>query len=122
MNSLNYFSPTPWTTSPLPNIWRCWTGIDSRRPKARLHQRRAALLRRQRPEKRLHGGALFARRHHREIIILFGKRDEAEAGGVGDRRDGHAPIGAMLRHGRGHRVMRKPLDPGSRGAARSPPA
>src|SRR5712672_201471 len=116
MNSIRSSTPTPWTTSPLPNIWRCWTWIDSRRPNARLHQRRAALLRRQRPEKRLHGGALFARRHQREIIILFGKRDEAEAGGVGDRRDGHAPIGAMLRHGRGHRVMRTRLIPVAVGA------
>src|SRR6266478_7598067 len=111
MNLIRSSTPTPWTTSPPPSGWRCWTGADSSRPKPRLYQRRAAFLRRQRLEKRLHGGALFARRHQREIIVLFGQRNEAEAGGGGDRGDGHAPIGAMLRHGGGHRVMRTRLVP-----------
>src|SRR5450631_2086825 len=92
---------------------------NSRRPKPRLRQRRAALLRRQRLKKRLHGGASFARGYQREIVMFFGKGNEAEAGGVGDRSDGHAPIGAMLRHGGGHRVMRTRLVPvavGTRGS------
>src|SRR6202023_4052830 len=116
MRSIRSSTPTPWTTSPPPSGWRCWTGVESSRPKPRLYQRRAALLRRERLKKRLHRGAVFARRHQREIIMLFRQRNEAEAGGVGDRGDGHAPIGAMLRHGGGHRVMRTRLVPVAVGA------
>ncbi len=82
-----------------------------RGPKSRLRQRRAAFLRRQCLQKRLYRRALFARRYQREIIMLFGKRNEAQARGVRDRRDGHAPVGALLRHGGCDRVMRARLIP-----------
>ena len=49
------------------------------RPKSGAFERVAALLRRQRREKLLHGRALLARGHQREIIMLFGKRNETEA-------------------------------------------
>src|SRR4029079_1592879 len=83
----------------------------SGRPKARLRQRRAALFRPQRVEKGLHGGSLFARLHQREIIMLFGKGNETQVRRMGHRRDGHAPVGAVLRDGCRHRIMRARLIP-----------
>ena len=62
-------------------------------------------------QKRLHRRALLARGHQREIIMLFRQRNEAEARGMRHRRDGHAPVGAMLRHGGGDRVVRLRLIP-----------
>src|SRR5580692_6820371 len=61
-------------------------GLTSGRPETRLRQRRAALLRGQRIEKRLHRRARFARGHHCKIVMLLGERDEAEACGFRDRR------------------------------------
>ena len=47
----------------------------------------------------------LARGDQREIIMLFRQRNESKSRGMRDRRDGHAPIGAVLRHGGGDRVV-----------------
>src|ERR1700741_10950 len=78
---------------------------ESRWPKSSLHQRGASFVRGERVEKRLHRRPVPARRHQRKIIVLFGKRNKAELGRMRDRRDGHAPIGATLRHRSCDRVM-----------------
>ena len=43
--------------------------------------------------------------------MLFGERNEAQSRRVRDRRDRHAPIGAMLRYRRGDRIVRARLIP-----------
>src|SRR4051812_40404794 len=88
----------------------------SGRPEPSPCQCRAAFIRRQRVEKGLHGGSLLARRHQRKIIMLVGKGNETQVRRMGHRRDGHAPVGAMLRHGCGDRVMRARLIPVAVGA------
>jgi len=40
----------------------------------------------------------LARRDNCKIIVLFGEWNKAEVRRLGDRGDGHAPIGAALRH------------------------
>src|ERR1043166_3154004 len=78
---------------------------------ARLLQRLAARLRRQRIEKRLHRRPLLARLHQREVIMLLGIGNETQPRCMRDRRNGHAPVGAMLRDGSGHRIVRAGLVP-----------
>src|SRR5260370_17063650 len=93
--------------------------IDSRspgicrlsRPEARLRQRRATLLGGECLQKCLHRGTLLARRHQREIIMLFRHRNEAQPRSLPARRNGHAPVGAMLRHRGCDRVVRARLIP-----------
>src|SRR5215475_13031196 len=93
-----------------PDLWR---GPLSRlcRSESRPRQCRTSLLRRQRVEKGLDRRPLLARLNKREIIMLFGQRNETEAGCMGDRRDRHAPVGAMLRYSRRDRIMRAWLIP-----------
>src|SRR4051794_9136627 len=74
-----------------------------RRPEARSLQCRTRLVRAERIEKGRPRRTLFPRRHQREVIMLFRERNETEAGRMGDRRNGHAPIGAVLRDGRRNR-------------------
>src|ERR1051325_9076098 len=40
-----------------------------------------------------------------EIVVLLTQRQEAEAGGAGDRLDRHPPIGTALRDGSSHGVV-----------------
>src|SRR5207245_5041232 len=54
---------------------------------------------------------LLARAYQGEIVMLFSERNEAQSRGVRDGGDRHAPIGAMLCHGRGDRVVRARLIP-----------
>ena len=75
------------------------------RPKSRPLQCRTTFLRRQRCEKCLHRRTLLASRHQRKIIMLFRERNEAKSGGVRDGRNGHTPVGTILRHRRGDRVV-----------------
>ena len=42
---------------------------------------------------------MLACRHQREIVVLFGERNEVEIGRMRDWRDGHALIGTALGHG-----------------------
>src|SRR4051812_45654490 len=43
--------------------------------------------------------------------MFLRERNETEANRIGDRRNGHAPVGAVLCDGRGHRVVRAWLVP-----------
>ena len=43
--------------------------------------------------------------------MLFGVRNEAEPGRMRDRRNRHAPVGAMLRHRGCDRIVRARLIP-----------
>ena len=52
----------------------------------------ANAARRGRPDR----GPLLACRNQREIVMLFGERNEAEPGRMRHRRDGDAPVGAAL--------------------------
>src|SRR6478672_11864183 len=70
-----------------------------RRPEAGSLQCRSGLVRAECVEKRLHSRTVLARRHQSKVIMLFRERNETEADRMGDRRNGHAPIGAMLRDG-----------------------
>src|SRR4051812_41582777 len=78
-------------------------------PKPRFRQRRAAFIRRERPQKRLHGGPIPARGHQREIVMLLRKRNEAEPRGMRDRRDRDPPVSTMLRNRRRNRIVRARL-------------
>src|SRR6266700_2547658 len=80
-------------------------------PESGLLQRRASLIRAERIKKGLHRQTLFARYHQREVIMLFRQRNETEADRMGDRRNGHAPVGAVLRDGGRHGVVRTRLVP-----------
>src|SRR5215475_1559530 len=82
-----------------------------RRSEACLFQCLAARLRRQRIQKSLHGRPLLARFHQREVIMLLGIGNETQPRCMRDRRNGHAPVGAMLRHGSRHRIVRARLVP-----------
>ena len=59
---------------------------------------------------------MLARGDQRKIIVLFGKRNKAQLRRMRDRRDGHAPIGATLRHRGCDRIMRARLVPVTLGA------
>src|SRR3954471_11871899 len=82
-----------------------------RPPESGPLQRGARFVRAECGEKGLHRRTLLARRHQREIIMLFRERNETEPDRIGDRRNGHAPVGAVLCDGRGHRVVRAWLVP-----------
>ena len=43
--------------------------------------------------------------------MLFRERNETEADSMGDRRNGHAPVGAVLRDSRSHGIVRARLVP-----------
>ncbi len=91
-------------SSPAPVSYLC-------RPESGACQRGPRLFRFQRIEKRAYGRPVLARPYQREIIVLFGERNETQPGRMRDRRNRHAPVGAMLGDGGSHRIMRARLIP-----------
>src|SRR5262252_11069152 len=75
----------------------------SSRPEAGARQRGSGLFRFKCLEKRSHRRPILARRSQREIIVLFGERNETQVGSMRDRRNSHAPVGAMLGDGGSNR-------------------
>src|SRR3954462_9035204 len=106
--------PTQSRTSRKPSGWPHWMRRPNqalRRPESGPLQRGARFVRTECGEKGLYRRTLLARRHQREVIMFLRERNETEADRMGDRRNGHAPVGAVLCDRRGHRVMRAWLVP-----------
>src|SRR3954465_935789 len=106
--------PTRSRISRKPSGWPHWMRRPNqalRRPESGPLQRGARFVRTECGEKGLYRRTLLARRHQREVIMFLRERNEAEADRMGDRRNGHAPVDAVLCDRRGHRVVRAWLVP-----------